>query len=286
MGSACANEVAAPTLRLYPCCKDTNQSTIQRKKLSSLAMNLIKKILYKLLSEKHYLMLLHRVFYFLYDLGLLKNKKSFKYHYAVRKIIQPEFTVVDIGANLGYFSRNFARLAHKGKVVSIEPVPQFFEILDHFMKRYPNSERHNVALGKQEGSITMVLPKSNGMIRTGLPHIAESEEEKKQHDTKEVRIVRGSELLGQLNKIDYIKCDIEGYELNVFEELQALIEKHRPYLQIEIDAKNVDPMLELMRQMGYEQYGIADFKLIREKGIQKEPGDYFFVPKGKIVPAI
>jgi FkbM family methyltransferase len=286
MGSACANEVAAPSLRLYPCDKDTNETTIQRKKLSSLAMNLIKKILYKILSEKQYLMLLHRVFYFLYDLGLLKNKKSFKYHYAVKKIIQSNYVVVDIGANLGYFSRNFARLANKGKVISIEPVPQFFEVLDHFMKRYPNSERHNVALGKEEGSITMVLPKSNGMIRTGLPHIAESEEEKKQHDTKEVRIVRGSELLGQLEKIDYIKCDIEGYELNVFEELQALIEKHQPYLQIEIDAKNVDQMLELMKKMGYKQYGIADFKLIPEEGQQKEPGDYFFVPKGKMAPTI
>lgn len=249
-------------------------------------MNLIKKILYKILSEKQYLMLLHRVFYFLYDLGLLKNKKSFKYHYAVKKMIQSNYVVVDIGANLGYFSRNFARLANKGKVISIEPVPQFFEVLDHFMKRYTNSERHNVALGKEEGSITMVLPKSNGMIRTGLPHIAESEEEKKKHDTKEVRIVRGSELLGQLEKIDYIKCDIEGYELNVFEELQALIEKHQPYLQIEIDAKNVDQMLELMKKMGYKQYGIADFKLIGEEGQQKETGDYFFVHSSKSVPQI
>ena len=249
-------------------------------------MNLIKKILYKILSEKQYLMLLHRVFYFLFDQGLLKNKKNFKYHYAVKTLIQPDYTVVDIGANLGYFSRNFARLANKGKVVSIEPVPQFFEVLDHFMKRYPNSERHNVALGKEEGSITMVLPKSNGMIRTGLPHIAESEEEKKQHETKEVRIVRGTELLNQLEKIDYIKCDIEGYELTVFEELRPLIETHLPYLQIEIDSKNVDHMLELMQTLGYDQYGIADFKLIRENGTQKEAGDYFFVHKTKTVPKI
>ena len=132
----------------------------------------------------------------------------------------------------------------------------------------------------------MVLPKSNGMIRTGLPHIAESEEEKKQHETKEVRIVRGTELLNQLEKIDYIKCDIEGYELTVFEELRPLIETHLPYLQIEIDSKNVDHMLELMQTLGYDQYGIADFKLIRENGTQKEAGDYFFVHKTKTVPKI
>ncbi len=49
------------------------------------------------------------------------------------------------------------------------------------MKGYSNTTIYNVALGSEEGSITMVLPESNGMIRTGLPHIAESEEEKQLH---------------------------------------------------------------------------------------------------------
>jgi FkbM family methyltransferase len=230
--------------------------------------------------------LLHRAFYFLFDLGLLKNKKNFKYHYAVKKMIQPDYVVVDIGANLGYFSRNFARLAYEGKVVSIEPVPQFFEVLDYFLNNYPNSERYNVALGKEEGRITMVLPKSNGMIRTGLPHIAESEEEKQLHETREVQIVLATKLLADLKRIDYIKCDIEGYELHVFEELQPLIELHKPYLQIEIDPKNVDAMLDLLSKMGYQQYGIANFQLIPENGNQKEQGDYFFVPEGRTVPTI
>jgi len=249
-------------------------------------MKLIKKILYKLLSERQYLRMLHRVFYFLFDLGLLKKNKSFKYHYAVNKIIQPEFVVVDIGANLGYFSRNFVRLANRGKVISIEPVPQFFEVLEYFLKPYSNSKRYNVALGTHEGVITMVLPKTDGMIRTGLPHIAENEDEKRQHDTRDVQIIRGSELLGKLERIDYIKCDIEGYELTVFHELKDLIQAHKPYLQVENDSRNVDALLDLLNSLDYLQYGIADFQLIREDGIQKESGDYFFIPKGKSIPTL
>ncbi|MFN5910311.1 MAG: FkbM family methyltransferase [Bacteroidota bacterium] len=241
-------------------------------------MQSIKKLLYRILSEKQYLRLLHRVFYLLYDLGLLRNDKRFKYHYAVKKLIKPEYTVVDIGANLGYFSRNFARLAHRGKVISIEPVPQFFEILDHFMRKYPNSERYNVALGNEEGSITMVLPKSNGMIRTGLPHIAESEEEKKLHDTREVKIVKGSALLSKLDRLDYVKCDIEGYELNVFLEIWPLIEKFRPVVQLEIAEKNREEMLTMFGRLNYQQFGIVNFKLIEEYGSQQEEGDYLLIP--------
>jgi FkbM family methyltransferase len=245
-------------------------------------MGTLKKILFKLLSQKAYLKTLHRSFYFLYDLGLLKNDARFKYHYMIKELIEPNYTIVDIGANLGYFSKNFARLAKNGKLISIEPVPVFFEILSHFMKKFPHATLHNVALGTEKGTITMVLPESNGMIRTGLPHIAESEEEKKQHATQEVQIVKGSELLGNLERLDYIKCDIEGYELNVFQEIKPILEKHLPYVQVEIAEKNLSSMLDIFHSMGYTQFGIKDFKFVQENGKQAEEGDFFFVPPAKL----
>lgn len=245
-------------------------------------MGLLKKILFKILSQSAYLKTLHRSFYLLYDFGLLKNDVRFKYHYMVKKVIEPHYTVLDIGANLGYFSKNFARLANKGKVISIEPIPSFYKTLSFFMKKFQNVTLYNVALGTEKGTITMVMPESNGMIRTGLPHIAESEEEKQQHTNQEVDIVKGSELLSGLTKLDYIKCDIEGYELNVFKEIKPILEKYLPYVQIEIDEKNLQPMLELFSSLGYTQFGIKDFKFIREDGAQMESGDFFFVSKPKL----
>jgi FkbM family methyltransferase len=245
-------------------------------------MNALKKILFKILSQRMYLRVLHRSFYLLYDLGLLKNDARFKYHYMVKQLIQSNDTVLDIGANLGYFSKNFARLAKNGKVISIEPVPIFFQTLSHFMKKFNHVKLYNVALGTEKGTITMVLPQSNGMIRTGLPHIAESEEEKKLHATQEVAIVKGSELLSDLDQLNYIKCDIEGYELNVFKEIKPIIARHLPYIQIEIAEKNLNEMLELFHSMGYTQFGIKDFKFIQDNGKQAEEGDYFFVPPAKL----
>ena len=246
-------------------------------------MGLLKKLLYKLLSQRAYLKTLHRSFYLLYSFGFLKKDARFKYHYMVKQLIQPDFTVVDLGANLGYFSKTFARLAKNGKLISIEPVPVFYDTLSYFMKGYSNTTIYNVALGTEEGSITMVLPESNGMIRTGLPHIAESEEEKQLHATQEVKIVKGSNLLSDLTKIDYIKCDIEGYELNVFQEIKPILEQHLPFVQIEIAEKNLDEMLRLFNSLGYTQFGIKDFNFIKESGKQTEEGDFFFVPENRLV---
>jgi FkbM family methyltransferase len=241
-------------------------------------MNFVKRLLYRILSPKNYLKLLHVVFYWMYDLNLLKGKQDFKYHYLIKKVIQPDFVVVDIGANLGYFSKNFARLTPQGKVISIEPIPLFYEVLTSALKKYKHVTTYNVALGMEKGKTVMVLPTENGMIRTGLPHIAKNDSELQKYDNQEVAIVKGSELLKDLPKIDYIKCDIEGFEGVVFKEIEPIIEKFKPFVQLEISSENKNDLLQLFARHGYQQYGISSYQFIKESGSQQEDGDYFFVP--------
>lgn len=243
-------------------------------------MKLIKKFLFKVLPQRIYLKILHRFFYILYDLNLLKNNKSFKYHYKVKELIHDGDVVVDIGANLGYFSKTFSRLSPNGKVLCIEPLPQYYSILEHFLGKQKNVEIHNVALGKDAGEVTMILPQPDGMIRTGLPYISKSGE-KSEHPTQQVKIVNPNSLLKNLTKIDYIKCDIEGFEWIVFQELKEILAQHQPIVQIEISKENTGKMIPFFIDLGYVQYGINNFKIIQENGKQIEPGDYLFVPKVK-----
>ena len=245
-------------------------------------MKSIKKFLAGILSQSAYLKTLHRVFYVLYDLNLMKRDPRFKYHYMVKKLIQKDFVIVDIGANLGYFAKNFSRLAKNGKVIAIEPVPMFYSVLTHFLGNKKNVEIHNVALGKEEGLITMVMPESDGFIRTGLPHIATSEEEKRTHKTQDVKIVKAKDFIGKIPKIDYIKCDIEGYEGIVFQEIKSILDEKRPLVQLEISEQNKDALLQMFKELDYLQFGINNFKFVEEKGHQNEEGDYFFVPSEKI----
>jgi FkbM family methyltransferase len=154
--------------------------------------------------------------------------------------------------------------------------------LIHFLGNKTNVEIHNVALGKEEGIITMVMPESDGFIRTGLPHIASTEEEKKNHKTQEVKIVSANEFIGNIPRIDYIKCDIEGYEGIVFEEIKYILEEKRPLVQLEISDQNKDQLLKLFKEIDYMQYGVSNFKFIQEYGNQKEEGDYLFIPSEKL----
>jgi len=240
----------------------------------------MKKLLYVLLSERNYLLTLHRFFYLFYNLGLLRNKEAFKFHYFVKKIIRPEFVVIDIGANLGYFSKTFSKLASKGKLIAIEPLPQFYQILDHFIGHQENVELHNVALGRETGIIRMVLPSTNGMMRTGLPHILRPGEEQTTEKIQNVQMVNTADFFETFERIDYIKCDIEGHEWEVFEQLTSIINKHQPIIQLEIDPKNEELLFDFFKKLNYHRYGLNG-KICQKESTHHFGGDYLFVPVNK-----
>lgn len=241
----------------------------------------MKKLLYMILPERAYLFTLHRFFYLLYRLGLLKHKEAFKFHYFVKRIIKPDFVVIDIGANLGYFAKNFARLAHQGKVIAIEPLPQFHAVLDHFIGHQENVELHNVALGRAAGSITMVLPQTNGMLRTGLPHIMRPEEKTTTERTQTVQMVNTTDFFHTFERIDYIKCDIEGHEWEVFELLQDTLQDKRPVVQLEIDPKNERALFDFFEKLQYRRCGLEK-QFCKEEQNTHAGGDYLFVPTEKM----
>lgn len=218
----------------------------------------------------------------MYRLGLLKNKQSFKFHYFIQRIIKPDYVVIDIGANLGYFAKTFSRLVSNGKLIAIEPLPQFHSILNHFIGNKENVELHNVALGKTSGSITMVLPKTNGMMRTGLPHVLRNEQDAQNQTTQQVQMVNTSAFFSTFETIDYIKCDIEGHEWEVFSQLGSVLNEKRPIVQIEIDNKNTELLLNFFGELDFIQHGIVNGKCVKESGKQSEPGDYLFIPSEKI----
>ena len=63
--------------------------------------------------------------------------------------------------------------------------------------------------------------------------------------------------------------------------MKPMIEKFLPMIQIEIDVNNVRNFKDFFAELGYVQYGIADFKFVREKGEQEEQGDFLYVHKSK-----
>lgn len=240
--------------------------------------NLIKKILYKIFGFTNYLKILHTCFFALYDLRFLKSNFLYKYHYFVKNLINKGDYVVDIGANLGYFSKIFSRLAgSQGRVICIEPVKPFFEVLVWGLRKKKNCIFYNYALGLENKKIELALPKINGFFRTGLAHIADDKAEREDNFIFETEMVKGSLLLNKLPKLNYIKCDIEGYEEYVLPELKEIIEKHKPIMQIETSGNPKIKVLKLMEELGYIQYNIYKSKIVKNLPDDIEPGDCLFI---------
>ena len=241
---------------------------------------LIKKILYKLLGLPAYLKTLHTVFFILYDLGWIKKNYSYKYHYFVHNLVHDGDYVLDLGANLGYFSKIFSRLVGpEGKVIAIEPVKPFYDTLAWALRKKTNCKMYNYALGTENKKIEMLLPQLNGQFRTGLAHVAAGNVEKAGNYVFETEMVIGSVLLNNLPRLDYIKCDIEGYEDIVLPELKNIIEKHKPILQIETWGSHKAVVFDLMKKSGYIQYRVYKNKIAKNLPEEIEPGDFLFIHK-------
>lgn len=86
-------------------------------------------------------------------------------------------------------------------------------------------------------------------------------------------------LFGDLDRIDYIKCDIEGFEYAVLSDMKEIIRKCKPKVQVEVWADNKRELLAMFDELGYTPYKLHKYALIPETGDTKPiSGDYIFIP--------
>ena len=244
---------------------------------------LLKKLLFKVFGTVPALKILNRGYFFLYHTGYLALFPEFRYHYFARKLVSNGDTVVDIGANLGYYSRLFAKwVGPKGKVVSVEPVDIFAGIIRWNTKKYGNVEVLNFALGSEKKEVTLATPDRFGYLRTGLAHIVDDETSGHEYSFR-AQMERGSVLLKDLTRLDFIKCDIEGYEGFVLPEIMVLIRKFKPIVQVETAGENRKNLERFFGDMGYSLFELEGGCLLKPellKGIS--PGEVLFVPSERM----
>lgn len=221
-------------------------------------LSFLKKVLFRKLGLKTYLRVIRVGFFVLYKSGLLKFEKDYDFHYFARTLIKPGDTVIDMGANLGYYTTLFLKwVGSKGKVYAIEPVPVYQEILTKSLSKKNNFHLLPYALGASEKNIEIVLPYYDGLLHTGRAYVKDETHDRPVGYKTQIfraRMKSPAELLNLNTKLDFIKCDIEGFEYVVFNEMREILKKHMPILQIEIGPKNSKNMDLLLSGIGYEKY--------------------------------
>lgn len=195
----------------------------------------VRQLLLKLLGEKRYLRFLAGTFQRLYRTGLLGNE--YEDVYFLKKIIRPGDYCLDIGAHLGYFTLELSRLTgREGRVYAVEPMPLFHDTLQRLVerKKAANVTVYQLALGGNGDTVEMGIPQVGSQRRFAHARIKERNDHLRFVRSVTVKNESGDRLFQQLPRLDYIKCDVEGFEYEVFASMPGTLDRHRPILLCEL----------------------------------------------------
>jgi len=157
---------------------------------------------------------------------------SLKLNFYIKKNLPCEFVdhlnflskdhlVIDVGANIGMVSEC---LAKKGsKVISFEPNKKAYAKLTNVAKKFNNIDIKNVAAGIRNKTVKLYMHKESRLSIEDLTQASSLLSEKPNISSgifEEVQEIDFAEYLKSLkSKVELIKIDIEGYEIQLINHL-------------------------------------------------------------------
>jgi FkbM family methyltransferase len=145
----------------------------------------------------------------------------------IHRLLKPNSSFVDVGANLGYFTLLAAKwTVPSGRVDAFEPDPINRERLQQHLQENYFADRvriHPIAASSQAGEIELIHPQASG-TNHGMASFYKSLTGDGQ--TFKVNTARLDDVLEATP--DLVKIDVEGAELSVIEGMQNLISSASP----------------------------------------------------------
>lgn len=145
------------------------------------------------------------------------------------KHLPPGGVFVDIGANVGYVSCALAeRCGAHGTIRAFEPNPKVFRLLEENLRKFPQAKTFNLALGNQAGELPFYVGWDScvGSLVAGYNEGHHGADKSGAIEKVIVKVQRGDDALASLSRIDVLKLDVEGYELEVLRGLGGKLERH------------------------------------------------------------
>ena len=142
----------------------------------------------------------------------------------VKKLVKKGDIVLDIGANLGYYTLLLAKIVGKdGKVFAFEPDPKNFDLLKKNVELndYENVELIQKAVSNENGKAGLFLSEKN----PGDHRIYDSGDNRK---FIQIETIRLDDFFKDFrSKVDFIKMDIQGAEAKAIEGMPELLEGNK-----------------------------------------------------------
>jgi FkbM family methyltransferase len=185
----------------------------------------------------------------------------------MENLISDGDTFFDIGANIGWYSLNIAASRRDTKVYCFEPIPKTFNELNKNIKinGILNIASYNFGFSSQAGEFPFYYyPEGSGNASSS--NLTEREDVQclqcKVRTLDDYTAETGTE-------VDFIKCDVEGAELLVFQGGIKTIIKDKPIVFSEILRKwsvkfnyNPNKIFDLFRDHSYKAFTVKNNNLI------------------------
>lgn len=218
----------------------------------------------------------------------------------VNKVLQhykeeTNFVMFDVGANVGWYSLNVMKQIPQTKLYAFEPSPiTYTRLVKNFLLNDFNSDvAFNIGLYKQTGKLDFYYDR----VRAGASSLMNIQE-KESIEKISVEMMKMDDWAkdNHIDKVDFIKCDVEGAELFVYEGGMELIKKSKPIIFSEMLRKwsakfgyHPNDIIHLLSTIGYECFVIGETGNLKKFGLVDEETietNYFFLHSEKHVKII
>jgi len=209
----------------------------------------------------------------------------------VKHLVAPGSSVADVGANVGVYTKFLSALAgSRGRVYSVEPFPLTFDILSSNVRKLSlqNVELINAAISDRDGTVTMEVPRyQSGGENFYEARIVSGEADPSLRRAEVEARSLDSLFCHALAEITFIKCDVEGNELNAIKGAAGLIDASRPAWLLEIMGDPDDPKSDARKtfdelsRKGYEAFWF-DGADVRKRAKGERNDNYFFLTPSHI----
>lgn len=176
---------------------------------------------------------------------------------AIANYVKPGMRCIDVGANVGYYTLLLADLVgEKGRVVAYEPQKNLTELLARSLVINGLASRgivHRVAIGaERQDSVT--LHSIEGFMGSAslslVPMLNGDPGFTFKRTTSETRVMT---LAPQHERVDFVKIDVQGHEMQVLEGMRDLIDRS-PGIAIAMEftpSEHGDPLAALQVIQSY-----------------------------------
>ncbi|MFD9896915.1 FkbM family methyltransferase [Mesorhizobium sp. NPDC059025] len=197
--------------------------------------------------------------------------------------VKPGMTIVDVGANFGYYSVLLAELAGpSGKLIAVEPNPHAADFLRRSVDLNGLLHRtrlERIALGNvQQGRAALYVPLSEPKNALVVPASFVAQPEL--GAVIDVPVTTLDQLCAADARIDFIKIDAEGAEEAIFTGMKNCISKHQPLVVIEFNASRytdvetfVDQLVDVYGSLRRVDFSGMAVSVTREELLSKDVGE-------------